>query len=118
MILLEDGIALWLSLLENAPLSTPSFIAMFEWLSALLQLGSDSLKTSLLIIDCSILLDPPATVSVSSLVGIAGFLGGDLSLFPISPFSEGSPSRAVISDLDVANVSPFQLISIYSSFFF
>ena len=65
MILLEDGIVLWLQLLENAPCSTPSFVQMFEWLYPLLQLGSDSLKTSLLIIECTILLDPPAIISVS-----------------------------------------------------
>ena len=65
MILLEDGITLWLQLLENAPCGTPSFVQMFEWLYPLLQLGSDSLKTSLLIIECTILLDPPAIISVS-----------------------------------------------------
>ena len=68
MVLLEDGITLWLQLLENAPCGTPSFVQMFEWLYPLLQLGSDSLKTSLLIIECTILLDPPAIISVSLLV--------------------------------------------------
>ena len=63
--LLEDGLSLWLTVLEHAPASTPDLVLMFEWLYPLIQLGSASVKTSLLIIECTILLDPPSILSVS-----------------------------------------------------
>ena len=66
MILLEDGLTLWLTLVENAPCTTPHLIDLLEGLDKLLQLGSESLKTTLHIVEATILLDPPAVTSVSS----------------------------------------------------
>eukprot|EP00116_Pleurobrachia_bachei_P019308 sb/3479570/ len=63
MLLLEDGLTLWLTLVENAPCTTPHLIDLLEGLDKLLQYGSESLKTTLHIVEATILLDPPAVTT-------------------------------------------------------
>ncbi|XP_048453625.1 importin-11 [Rhincodon typus] len=54
--LLEDGLELWLVTLENSPSITPELLGIFQNMSALLELGSENVKTCFQIINAYIFL--------------------------------------------------------------
>ena len=56
--LLEDGLELWLALLENTRSSTPPIMNLFKNMPALLESSSDNLKLCLYIIQAYLLLSP------------------------------------------------------------
>ena len=56
--LLEDGLRLWLALLENAPASTPAIMDLARNMPALLEQSSENLKLCLYIIQAYVILNP------------------------------------------------------------
>ncbi|XP_020288528.1 importin-11 isoform X2 [Pseudomyrmex gracilis] len=56
--LLEDGLELWLALLENAPAPTPAIMDLFRNMPALLDQSTENLRTCLYIIQAYVLLSP------------------------------------------------------------
>ncbi|XP_041043005.1 importin-11 isoform X2 [Carcharodon carcharias] len=54
--LLEDGLELWLVTLENSPSITPELLGIFQNMSALLELGSENIRTCFQIINAYIFL--------------------------------------------------------------
>ncbi|XP_060679699.1 importin-11 [Hemiscyllium ocellatum] len=54
--LLEDGLELWLVTLENSPSITPELLGIFQNMSALLELGSENVRTCFQIINAYIFL--------------------------------------------------------------
>ncbi|XP_048394141.1 importin-11 isoform X2 [Stegostoma tigrinum] len=54
--LLEDGLELWLVTLENSPSITPELLGIFQNMCALLELGSENVKTCFQIINAYIFL--------------------------------------------------------------
>lgn len=57
--LLEDGLELWLVTLENSPAVTPELLRIFQNMSALLELSSETLRTCFQIITAYIYLCAP-----------------------------------------------------------
>ncbi|XP_029165906.1 importin-11 [Nylanderia fulva] len=56
--LLEDGLELWLALLENAPAPTPAIMDLFANMPALLDKSTENLRLCLYIIQAYVLLNP------------------------------------------------------------
>ncbi|XP_014473322.1 PREDICTED: importin-11 [Dinoponera quadriceps] len=56
--LLEDGLELWLSLLENAPAPTPGILGLFRNMPALFDQSADNLRLCLYITQAYVLLSP------------------------------------------------------------
>lgn len=56
--LLEDGLELWLSLLENAPAPTPQIAALTKNMPALLESSTENLRLCLYILQAYVLLNP------------------------------------------------------------
>ncbi|EFN85422.1 Importin-11 [Harpegnathos saltator] len=56
--LLDDGLELWLALLENSPAPTPGILGLFRNMPALLDQSADNLRLCLYIIQAYVLLSP------------------------------------------------------------
>ncbi|KND02473.1 uncharacterized protein SPPG_09070 [Spizellomyces punctatus DAOM BR117] len=56
--LLEDAIDLWLAVIQNTPRCTPQLAALLEYGMALLEYGSESLKTVLKVVESYVVLEP------------------------------------------------------------
>ncbi|XP_046626086.1 importin-11 [Neodiprion virginianus] len=78
--LLEDGLELWLALLENAPASTPAIMDLFRNMPALLERSAENLRLCLYIVQAYILLSPQEFLGDRGAVVVAtlGSIIGDL----------------------------------------
>ncbi|TPX71763.1 hypothetical protein SpCBS45565_g00836 [Spizellomyces sp. 'palustris'] len=56
--LLEDAIDLWLAVIQNTPRCTPQIASLLEYGMALLEYGSESLKTVLKVVESYVVLEP------------------------------------------------------------
>ncbi|XP_015591574.1 importin-11 isoform X2 [Cephus cinctus] len=56
--LLEDGLELWLALLENAPAPTPEIMELFRNMPALLESSTENLRLCMYIVQAYVLLSP------------------------------------------------------------
>lgn len=81
--LLEDGLRLWLALLENTPVSTPAIMDLSKNLPALLEQSFENFKLCSRIVEAYIILDPQEFLSqrgaiiVETLRSLLGDMGID-----------------------------------------
>ncbi|XP_043499006.1 importin-11 [Polistes fuscatus] len=79
--LLEDGLELWLALLENAPAPTPEIMDLFRNMPPLLESSTESLRLCLYILQAYVLLSPQeflcqrGMVIIETLRSLLGDLG-------------------------------------------
>ncbi|CAI2186080.1 9163_t:CDS:10, partial [Funneliformis geosporum] len=102
--LLEDGLDLWLAILENTVECTPSLFNLVPMAIGLLEFGSDTLKKVLWIIESYILLVPEMIVQSYAIPIMSAFtqLLGDL---------KPEACRAIIHVIDIAlQACPFELL--------
>ncbi|XP_012268880.2 importin-11 [Athalia rosae] len=78
--LLEDGLELWLALLENAPSSTPPIMDLFRNMPALLETSTENLRLCLYIVQAYVLLSPQEFLGERGAIVVAtlGSILGDL----------------------------------------
>ncbi|XP_026671857.1 importin-11 isoform X1 [Ceratina calcarata] len=90
--LLEDGLRLWLALLENVSRPTPVIMDLAKHLPALLEKSYEYLKLSLYIVEAYIILSPQefisqrGTVIVETLMSLLGDLGADGTVMIMTVF--------------------------------
>ncbi|XP_031781070.1 uncharacterized protein LOC100116824 isoform X2 [Nasonia vitripennis] len=78
--LLEDGLELWLAVLENSPSSTPEIMNLFKNMPLILESSSENLRLCLYILHAYVLLNPQQFFSneTSTVVESLNSLLGDL----------------------------------------